>query len=100
MWDYCNMMLFHYFFRCTLWNSETTGEAVHGRKKASGAQSSERAIRVLRAVAAATVDGSTLSQVVAASRPTKATMHGIFWVLVREGLAVRSQASGSRRDLS
>jgi hypothetical protein len=37
------------------------------RKKASGAQSIERAILVLRAVAAATVDGSTLSQVVAAS---------------------------------
>jgi hypothetical protein len=42
-------------------------EGVLRRKKASGAQSVERAIRVLRAVAAATVDGSTLSQVVAAS---------------------------------
>jgi hypothetical protein len=42
-------------------------EAGQRQKKASGAQSVERAILVLRAVAAATVDGSTLSQVVAAS---------------------------------
>jgi hypothetical protein len=42
-------------------------EADRRRKKASGAQSIERAILVLRAVAAATVEGSTLSQVVAAS---------------------------------
>lgn len=63
------------------------------RKKVSGAQSIERAILVLRAVAAATVDGSTLSQVVAASRLTKATAHRLLSVLVREGLVGRDEES-------
>ena len=65
------------------------------RKKASGAQSIERAILVLRAVAAATVDGSTLSQVVAASGLTKATAHRLLSVLVREGLVGRDEESKS-----
>jgi len=64
-----------------------------GRKKASGAQSVERAILVLRAVAAATVEGSTLSQVVAASRLTKATVHRLLSVLAREGLVGRDEES-------
>jgi len=63
------------------------------RKKASGVQSIERAMLVLRAVAAATVDGSTLSQVVTASRLTKATAHRLLSVLVREGLVGRDEES-------
>jgi len=66
---------------------------VGSRKKASGAQSIERAILVLRAVAAATVDGSTLSQVVAASRLTKATVHRLLSVLTREGFVGRDEES-------
>jgi DNA-binding IclR family transcriptional regulator len=64
-----------------------------GRKRASGAQSIERAILVLRAVAAATVEGSTLSQVVAASRLNKATVHRLLSVLAREGLVGRDEES-------
>jgi DNA-binding IclR family transcriptional regulator len=60
-----------------------------GRKKASGAQSIESAILVLRAVAAATVEGSTLS----ASRLTKATVHRLLSVLAREGLVGREEES-------
>jgi DNA-binding IclR family transcriptional regulator len=81
-------------FGCTWWNSEMRHvTAARGRKKPTGAQSIERAILVLRAVAAATVDGSTLSRVVAASRLTKATVHRILSVLVREGLVGRDEES-------
>ena len=63
--------------------------------KESGAQSIERAIFVLRAVAAATVDGTTLSKVVAASGLSKATVHRILSVLLREGLVGRDEESKS-----
>ena len=62
-------------------------------KKVSGAQSIERAVLVLRAVAAAAVDGSTLSKVVATSRLTKATVHRLLSVLTREGLVERNDES-------
>ncbi len=58
-------------------------------KKANGAQSIERAMTVLRAVAAAKSNGSTLSQVVTASRLNKATVHRLLSVLAREGLIER-----------
>jgi DNA-binding IclR family transcriptional regulator len=63
------------------------------RKRQSGAQSIERAMVVLRAVAAAVVNGATLSQVVTASRLTKATVHRILSVLAREGLVERNEES-------
>jgi len=65
---------------------------VREREKASGAQCIERAILVLRAVAA-TVDGATLSQIVAVSGLYKATVHRMLSVLVREGLMGRNEES-------
>jgi DNA-binding IclR family transcriptional regulator len=59
-------------------------------KKTNGAQSIERAMAVLRAVAAAKSNGSTLSQVVTASRLNKATVHRLLAVLAREGLVERN----------
>lgn len=50
---------------------------------------------VLRAVAAAANGGATLSQVVAASRLTKATVHRMLAVLTREGLIHRNDESKS-----
>lgn len=57
-------------------------------KKVNGAQSIERAMKVLRIVAA-TTGGATLSQVVSASGLNKATAHRLLTVLTREGLVQR-----------
>lgn len=61
-------------------------------KKSNGAQSIERAIRVLRIVAAA-ASGATLSHVVSASGLNKATAHRLLMVLTREGLVQRHTES-------
>jgi DNA-binding IclR family transcriptional regulator len=61
-------------------------------KKSNGAQSIERAMKVLRIVAAAT-NGATLSHVVSASRLNKATAHRLLMVLTREGLVQRHTES-------
>jgi DNA-binding IclR family transcriptional regulator len=59
-------------------------------KKVNGAQSIERAMKVLRIVAAATgTGGATLSHVVSASQLNKATAHRLLTVLTREGLVQR-----------
>src|SRR4051812_2115994 len=58
-------------------------------KKVNGAQSIERAMTVLRAVAGAP-RGATLSQVVTVSGLTKATVHRMLAVLTREGLVQRN----------
>ena len=58
------------------------------KSKGNGAQSIERAMRVLRIVAAAP-RGATLSHVVSTSRLTKATAHRLLTVLIREGLVQR-----------
>jgi DNA-binding IclR family transcriptional regulator len=57
-------------------------------KKVNGAQSIERAMKVLRIVAAAT-GGASLSHVVSASQLNKATAHRLLTVLTREGLVQR-----------
>jgi DNA-binding IclR family transcriptional regulator len=62
-------------------------------KKVNGAQSIERAMKVLRIVAAATGTGATLSHVVSASRLNKATAHRLLTVLTREGLVERHAES-------
>jgi DNA-binding IclR family transcriptional regulator len=61
-------------------------------KKVNGAQSIERAMKVLRIVAAST-GGATLSQVVSSSRLNKATAHRLLTVLTREGLVQRHAES-------
>jgi DNA-binding IclR family transcriptional regulator len=61
-------------------------------KKVNGAQSIERAMKVLRIVAAAT-GGATLSHVVEESRLNKATAHRLLTVLTREGLVQRHTES-------
>ena len=61
-------------------------------KKVNGAQSIERAVKVLRIVAAAT-GGATLSHVVSASGLNKATAHRLLTVLTREGLVQRHAES-------
>jgi len=62
-------------------------------KKVNGAQSIERAMTVLRAVAAAGNGGATLSHVVSSSRLNKATAHRLLTVLTREGLVQRNDDS-------
>lgn len=62
-------------------------------KKMNGAQSIERAIRVLRVVAAATGPGATLSQVVSATRLNKATAHRLLAALLGQGLVGRNAES-------
>lgn len=63
-------------------------------KKVNGAQSIERAVKVLRIVAAATATGgATLSHVVSASQLNKATAHRLLTVLTREGLVQRHAES-------
>src|SRR3569832_2232639 len=61
-------------------------------KKVNGAQSIERAMTVLRAVAGAP-QGATLSQVVTVSGLNKATVHRMLAVLTREGLVQRNDAA-------
>ena len=61
-------------------------------KKVNGAQSIERAMKVLRIVAA-TTGGATLSHVVSASGLNKATAHRLLTVLAREGLVQRHAES-------
>lgn len=61
-------------------------------KKVNGAQSIERAAKVLRIVAAAT-GGTTLSHVVSCSGLNKATAHRLLTVLTREGLVQRHAES-------
>jgi len=61
-------------------------------KKVNGAQSIERAMKVLRIVAAAT-GGATLSHVVSVSGLNKATAHRLLTVLTREGLVQRHAES-------
>jgi DNA-binding IclR family transcriptional regulator len=63
-------------------------------KKVSGAQSIERALKVLKIVAASTASGgATLSHVVSLSQLNKATAHRLLTVLVREGLIQRDADS-------
>jgi DNA-binding IclR family transcriptional regulator len=59
----------------------------------SGAQSIERAVAVLRAVAASKDNGATLADVVTASELTKGTAHRLLMALAREGLVERDARS-------
>jgi DNA-binding IclR family transcriptional regulator len=63
----------------------------HVPERASGAQSIERAIGILRIVATAGVVGSKLSDVVSAAKLPRGTVHRILVALVREGLVDQAE---------
>jgi DNA-binding IclR family transcriptional regulator len=60
----------------------------------TGSQSIERAVAVLRAVAASGQSGATAAAIAAAVRLNRTTVHRIAAALAREGLIDRDEASG------